>query len=215
MKAFETAVDELTPDDGTGNPATPEAFTHWPVPVGRVETRDGLTFVYSAEPGGFTVEDYRRIPGDEIIELIDGVAVVIPTPTPAHRRAVRSLYHVLDRVCPKGFVPYIGPIGIPISRSTVLAPDAQVMPTRRGPWPLVAEVLSDHGRVYDRRVKPRKYQRGRVASYWVFDPDAVSLTILELARDGYHETGLYTGDQVCTLTRPFPARFRVSDLLRP
>jgi hypothetical protein len=54
-----------------------------------------------------------------------------------------------------------------------------------------------------------------VASCWVFDPAAVSLTILELAEGGYRETGLFTGDQVCTLTRPFPARFRVSDLLHP
>jgi Uma2 family endonuclease len=215
MKTVGTAVDELTPDSGTDNPATPETFTHWPVPVGRVETRDGLTFVYSAETGGFTVEDYRRIPGDEIIELLDGVAVVTPTPTPAHRQAARALYHVLDQACPKNFIPFVGPIGIPISHSTVLAPDAQVIPTREGPQPLVVEVLSDHGRMYDRRVKPRKYQHRRVASYWILDPDAVSLTILELDRGGYRETGLYTGDQVCTLTRPFPARFHVSDLLRP
>ncbi len=208
-----TAADELAAGEDADSPLTRRSFTHWPLPVGRVEVHDGLTFVHSSEPGGFSAEDYRRIPGGGRVELLDGVAVVRPAPTPRHQQVVRRLYQVLDDECPAHLAPFIGPLDLPVG-SSVFAPDIQVLPTGDGPPALVAEVLSEHGRSHDRRVRLRGYQQAGVASYWVVDPDGASITVFELGGDGsYREVGSYTGGDVCALDRPFPVRFRVSELV--
>jgi hypothetical protein len=207
---------EPAPAGETGNPATPGDFANWPVPVGRVETRDGLTYVYSADPGGFTVADYRRIPGKKRVELLDGVAVLGPPPAPAHRRAARNLHLVLDQACPGGAVFFSGLVDLRIGRATVLAPDIQSIPTETGNRyrPLVVDILPGHGRAYGPGVRAGKYRLARIACYWVLDPDTATLTTFELAPGGYRETGRCVGDQECAPTRPFPLRFRVADLLR-
>lgn len=209
-----TIAGELTPGADAGSRISPQAFAHWPVPIRRVETRDGLTFVHAATPGGFTAADYRRIPDHGRIELLDGVAVVSPPPTPAHRQAAANLGHVLEHACPGGMVFYLG-IDVPASRVTVLTPDLQAIPTGRRPRPrpLVVEVLAAHGRAFAYQERPNAYRRARVACYWLLDPDTPSLTVFERTRRGYRQTGSFTGDQECAVDRPFPVRFRLPDLL--
>ncbi len=215
MTAAGTITEQRVPAWDADTPVSPRDFAHWPVPVGRVETRDGLTFVHAADPGGFTVADYRRIPGGERIELLDGVAVLGPPPAPAHRHAARHLHRVLEQACPGGVVFFSGMIDLPIGRATVLTPDIQSIPTETGDGrrPLVVEILPGHGRAYGPGVRAGKYRRARIPCHWVLDPDTATLATYELAPGGYRQTGHYTGDQECTPTSPFPARFRVADLL--
>jgi Uma2 family endonuclease len=210
-----TAADLPDPDGGAGGGVTRRAFMHWPLRVGRVEARDGLTFVHAAGPGGFSADDHRRIPAGGRVELLDGVAVVSPTPASGHQRAVGQLYRALSGACPDNLEPFIGPLGVRVGPATVFEPDLLVLARDEDTTPpkLVVEVLSDHGRPYDREVKHRGYQDAGVASYWIVDPDVPSVAVFELddARR-YREAGSYAGDDLCTVDRPFPVRFRPADL---
>jgi hypothetical protein len=52
------------------------------------------------------------------------------------------------------------------------------------------------------------FEQGGVPSYWVLDPDAPSLTALELPGGVYVEVASATGTEVFAVDRPF--RFAVS-----
>jgi Uma2 family endonuclease len=210
-----TTADELALDVGTDSPLARSTFTHWPLPVGRVEIRDGLAFVHSAEPGGFTADDYRRIPDEgRRIELLDGVVVVSPSPARPHQRAVTRLTVILDRSTPPSLETLVGPYDIRVRPVKVFEPDLLVLPRDDDQAALlVVEVLSKYGRSYDRRVKRSEYQAAGIPSYWIIDPDAPSVTVLELSsRGSYREAEFFHGNDTCVIDRPFPVRFRPSDL---
>ncbi len=210
-----TAADELALDVGTDSPLARSTFMHWPLPVGRVEIRDGLAFVRSAEQGGFTADDCWRIPDEgHRIELLDGVVVVSPAPARPHQRAVTRLAVILHRSTPPSLETLVGPYDVQLRPVKVFEPDLLVLPRDDDQAPLlVVEVLSKYGRSYDRRVKRWEYQAAGVPSYWVVDPDAPSVTVLELTAAGsYREAGFFHGDDTCTVDHPFPVRFRPSDL---
>ncbi len=211
-----TVIDELELDHRTDSPVAERTFTHWPLPVGLVEIRDGLAFVHSAEPGGFTVDDYYRIPDEGRFELLDGVIVVSPAPALIHHRTALRLAFILQGSCPSGLEVVIGPYDVRIRPRKMFEPDVLVLQNDNLDAVLAVEVLSKYGRNYDRQVKRRGYQERGVPSYWIVDPDSPSVTILELGGTGrYEETGFFQGDDLCTPDRPFPVRFRPSDLVAP
>lgn len=211
-----TVIDELALDQHADSPVAARTFTHWPLPVGLVEIRDGLAFVHSAEPGGFTVDDYYRVPDDGRIELLDGVIVVSPSPSRIHQRAALSLAVVLRDHCPRGLEVVIGPYDVRIRPGKMFEPDVVVLRTADEEAVLAVEVLSKYGRGYDRQIKRRGYQERGVPSYWIVDPDVPSVTILELGVHGrYEEAGFFQGDDICTPDRPFGVRFRPADLVAP
>jgi hypothetical protein len=199
------------PAEHADGPGPGRAFDHWPVTVGRVEVRDGLTFVFSPDPRGFTADDHRRIPVEDRAELLDGVLVVSPDPGPAHRRAAAA-QAALDAACPDGMAAFLGPLGVPLGPADVLEPDVHVPPADGDPAPVVVEVLAGCGRSYDKRVKRLRYQAAGVPAYWIVDPDAPSITILDLDGAGrYRRTAVYAGAELCAVDRPFPVRFRLPD----
>jgi Uma2 family endonuclease len=208
-----TVGDELALDENADSPVARRTFTHWPLPVGRVEIRDGLALVSSSDPGGFSAHDFKRIPDNGRIELLDGVAVVSPAPTRQHLRAVRRLYQTASAACPEHLEPFIGPLDVSIHPATIFEPDILVLPEEDDTPVLVVEVLSKYGRSYHHHVKYRGYQERGIPSYWIVDPDVPSITIFELDVAGrYRQTGSYSGDDVCSVEAPFPMRIRPSDL---
>ncbi len=176
-------------------------FTHWPLPVGRVEIRHGLTYVHSSRAGGFSVEEYRRIPGQGRIELLHGVVVVYPEPGEAHRRLVRHFYEMLERTCPERFDPFIGPLDVHIGRATIFAPDVLVLSTKGGPPALVVELWRNRGAHDGRReqqARLRGYNKAGVGACWVVDSKVSTVTVYEL---GYRKIGSYGNDEVCVAGR--------------
>jgi Uma2 family endonuclease len=209
-------IDELELDQDTDSPVAERTFTHWPLPVGLVEIRDGLAFIHSAKPGGFTIDDLYRIPDDGRIEILDGIIVVSPAPVLVHQRVAGNIYTALRQAHRRGFEAVVGPYDVHIRPRKMFEPDVLVLRNDNLEAVLVVEVLSKYGRTYDRRVKRRGYEERGVPSYWIIDPDSPSVTILELDADGrYEETGFFQGDDICALTRPFPVRFCPSDLVAP
>jgi Uma2 family endonuclease len=209
-----TVSGELPVDERPESPVAQRTFAHWPLPVGRVEIRDGLAFVHSRHPAGFTAADLNRIPDDGRIELLDGVAVVSPTPTHLHQRVAGRLYRIIGDVEGESLA-LVGPYDVRVGPVTIFQPDVLVL-TREHVQSaaLVVEVLSTYGRRYDREVKLAGYQEAGIPSCWIVDPDAPSVTVFELAGDGsYHKVAFVVDDDTCAVSQPFPVSFRPADLM--
>ncbi len=113
------------------------------MPVGQVVTHHGLTLVTSSEPGGFTVDEFRRIPDDRV-ELLDGMAVLRPELTAEDRQVLAGLYEALCATCPQHLVPFDGVLDVQVGPATVFRPDIQVL-CRRGVDPPRALVIEVRG----------------------------------------------------------------------
>jgi Uma2 family endonuclease len=136
-------------------------------------------------------------------ELIDGVVVMSPSPTPRHQKVARLLLREIERYAdarPACEVFY--EIDLRLSDTTVYRPDIVVyapgrlerLPERLAEAPdLVVEVLSVGTRALDLSTKRADYARFGVAEYWVIDPVALVATVHRRAGSGYAETGIGSG----------------------
>lgn len=155
-----------------------DTFTTWPLELGRIEERYGLTFVYPSA-GKFRVRDYRKIPGGNRIELWDGIAVVYPELDRRSSSLLRYFYALLKETCPDDFVPFVGPMDLVVGCHTVFAPDLMLLPKAAGRPALVADVRRDCGS-HVWRAQLRGYAHAGVSAHWAIDPDALTLTVHEL-----------------------------------
>lgn len=188
--------------------------------VGMTATTGGFPVPGS---GPMTVRDLEAMPDDgRRYELIDGVLVVSPAPGTRHQIMVYKLFACLDAVCPPEFAVMGAPYAVHDGDNPAieLQPDVLVgkldeFTERDLPKPpvLVIEVLSPSTALYDLNTKKAVYQRLGVASYWVIDPKAVTLTVWELSADGYLETVTVSGPQPYDATVPFPVRIVPQELL--
>ena len=175
------------------------------LPFGRPLTRDDL----AAMP-----DDGHRY------ELVDGVLVVSPSPVLRHQRLVGGLHRALHPLCPPQLEVVLGPFDVVLADDTVLVPDLIVVARDRlterdhpGAPLLSIEVLSPSTRRFDQLVKRDRLQSAGVGAYWLVDPEAPSVTVLELRAGVLVETAAATGDEVLGLDFPFPLRLVPSQLL--
>lgn len=169
----------------------------------------------------YTVEDLVGMPDDgRRYELIDGVLIVSPAPVPRHQKIVGKLFVSLDQACPDDMHVFTAPLAVRPSRSTELQPD--VLVTRDEDLtekclpvaPLLAvEVLSPSTAWNDLNGKKFAYERLGVRSYWVIDPQELTLTVFELDADGRYElVAEVKGEDAFEATLPFPVRIVPAEL---
>ncbi len=132
----------------------------------------------------YTVDDVLAFPEDgNRYELVDGELLVTPAPAPRHQDVVGRLYTRLDRYLqehPGVARAFFTPADITWSRDRLVQPDLFVVSAAEvsDRWEtfktllLAVEIVSPSSARGDRLVKRRLYQRQRVATYWVVDPDA-------------------------------------------
>jgi Uma2 family endonuclease len=154
-------------------------------------------------------------------ELIDGAAFVQPTPVPWHQAAVLNMATALGDPCPRRLVVLPGPLEFTPTATRTFLPD--VILARRGcveresaivkPPVLIAEVIDDASRAWDKWVKPKLYAESGVEHYWHFDPDIPEFVAYRLAGDEYKEVVTARGDERVGFDAPVlveicPARLR-------
>lgn len=171
--------------------------------------------------GPITVAELNRMPDDgRRYELLDGVLVVSPRPTPVHQFVAFRLANVLDDVCPEGLSVLPEP-ALEIDAKTELDPDIVVVHTDlvgteniTEPPLLVVEVRSPSTALIDLNRKKSAYEKFGVPSYWIVDPGPgqPELTAFEL-RDGHYALAAQT-TQTVTLSRPFAVTVSPADLTR-
>ena len=74
-----------------------------------------------------TQRDLESLPDDgHRYELLDGVLLVSPSPTPLHQIAVANVLHALERDRPSDLRVLIAPLDVVLADNTVLQPDVLV-----------------------------------------------------------------------------------------
>ena len=175
----------------------------------------------------FTVADLDRIPDDgRRYELVAGVLVVSPRPTPAHQVVAFTLASLLAQACPDAWQVVPEP-AVLIGPDTELVPDVVVVARDQlagskitEPPVLVAEVRSPSTALIDLNRKKAAYERFGVGSHWVVVPEPAKpeLIVFDLNDGRYHETAHVHGEERFAAVRPFRAEVVPAELvadLRP
>jgi Uma2 family endonuclease len=145
---------------------------------------------------GLTVEAWARLPDDALGEFVDGFLVGEEMPDAAHETVILFLGALFKTwFGGKGFVLTSG-VKYELSAQRGRKPDLSIffpggnVPPRRGvvrtPPDIAIEVISasPDDRRRDRVEKLREYARFGVRFYWLLDPEARTLEILELGAAG-------------------------------
>lgn len=172
--------------------------------------------------GDWTVDHLDRLPDDGLrYELVDGVLLVSPSPLASHQVALAALLVRLSNAAPPDLRVLPAPLDITFSRTRLLQPDLVVLHTDQltGPKvtgvPLLAvEVLSRSTRATDTTLKRHVLEQAGVPSYWLLDPEAPALTVLELEDGSYREVAVATGSEPVSVARPYPLTVVPAELLR-
>lgn len=132
----------------------------------------------------YTVDEVLAFPDDgNRYELVDGELLVTPAPGPRHQAVVTHLVVWIVRYLERypGIARlFVSPADITWDREKLVQPDLFVVPVAEvsRSWrtvrtlQLAIEIISPSSARGDRLVKRRLYQRQRVATYWIVDPDA-------------------------------------------
>ncbi len=168
-----------------------------------------------------TRADLETMPDDgHRYELIDGVLVVTPAPSPAHQVVAANLFALLRDACPDDLRVLFALLDVAISDDTIMQPDLLV--ARRSDFtardlpvaPLLAvEILSPSTRRFDLMLKRSRFEAAGCASYWVVDPDGPSLVAWDLRDGAYVEVANVSGGEVFRATRPFDVSVHPADLI--
>ena len=160
----------------------------------------------------FTVAELDRMPDDgHRYELLDGVLVVSPWPTPAHQVVAFTLASILDGAAPPEWQVVPEP-AVMVSRDTEFSPDIVVVGRDQlsgakitRPPILAVEVRSPSTALIDLNLKKAAYERFGVPSYWVVIPDQSKpkLIAFELRDGRYDEAARVSGDEAFGARRPF------------
>src|SRR5207302_2669731 len=142
-----------------------------------------------------TCEDVWAMPDDGYRhELIDGALIVTPAPSWRHQLALGALFALLREHCPPDLRVLVAPVDWVISDTTFVEPDIVVArkadfgPPRPEKPPLLAvEVRSPSTARFDAGTKRLAYEAAGLRWYWLVDPDAPSITVLELVDGSYVE----------------------------
>lgn len=131
----------------------------------------------------YTMDEVLAFPNDgNRYELVDGELLVTPAPTMFHQVVLARLHAALHGYLSSrtDVVALFSPADITWDREKLVQPDLFVIPAAEvsKSWTsvrtllLAVEVVSPSSARGDRLVKRRLYQRQRVATYWIVDPNA-------------------------------------------
>ncbi len=155
-----------------------------------------------AEKTRYTFADILSWDENERIEIIDGEAFMMATPSRIHQEICfeigRQLGNYLEG---KQCKVYPAPFGVrlfeqdgdaPENVDTMVEPDISVVCDRRkldkqgckGAPDLIIEVLSPSTQRHDQLVKLNLYQRAGVREYWIVDPENRTVRVMIQAGDG-------------------------------
>jgi Uma2 family endonuclease len=156
----------------------------------------------------WTYEDYAALPDDgHRYEIVNGVLVMAPAPTPEHQDIVGEIYAYLRtyvKLAGFGRV-FMGPIDVVLGPKNVFQPDVLVVLNAHldriqakkmvGAPDLVVEVMSPGSGVMDRIAKYAVYARAGVTEYWIVKPDGQTIEVFVLEAGEYHSLGVFRGQE--------------------
>ena len=159
----------------------------------------------------FTRADLDDLPEDgHRYEIIDGTLLVTPAPRWTHQDAVGNLHVLLRAACPSDLRVILAPFDIVLAEDTVVQPDLAVAPRvtiTDGDLPvppmLAVEVLSPSTRRFDLPLERDRFPSAGIASYWLVDPLARTVTVLALDGGSYREVAVAAPGSPAQVSHPF------------
>ena len=159
-----------------------------------------------AEKTRYTFADCLTWDENEHIEIIDGKAFMMATPSRIHQEISFEIGRQLGNY-PEGnqCKVYLSPFGVrlferagdrPEDVDTIVEPDISVIRDRskldkygcKGAPDMVIEVLSPSTQRHDQLVKLNLYQRAGVQEYWIVDPENRTVRVLLQTGNGIFQT---------------------------
>ena len=148
--------------------------------------------------GEYTVEDYRALPEEQRMELIDGVLYDMAAPTGIHQLIGGEIYAVLRdyiRTQKGKCLPMYAPIDVQLDcdDKTIVQPDVLVLcdvrklsgNTISGAPDFIVEILSPSTRKKDMFIKLEKYMTAGVREYWMVDAEKKKVLIYDFEHENY------------------------------
>ncbi len=187
-----------------------------------IETKEELSVVTPADwvpgppQGSWTYEDYAALPDDgRRYEIVNGVLVMAPAPTPEHQDIVGEIYVALRayvKLAGLGRV-FMGPLDVQLSPENTFQPDLVVLLNAHlervaekkisGAPDLAVEIASPSTAAYDRLTKYEKYAQAGITEYWIVKPTRRTVEVLVLERGEYRSLGVFS-EQATLPSRVIP-----------
>lgn len=170
-----------------------------------------MTLTTSGRIGSpFTSRDLEGFPDDgNRYELSYGSLIVTPSPNTRHQAIATAVAAFLHARAPSSQVVLLE-AELAVQEDLVKRPDVQVVSKDLvggqsvvGVPALVVEVHSPATRVLDLTEKRFVYAQTGIPAYWMVDPDASTLTVLELKDGAYIEVAVVNALDSVDLTVPF------------
>lgn len=133
--------------------------------------------------GSYTVDDYRALPEEQRVELIDGYFYDMAAPTVLHQMINGEIYRQISNFIREqggSCIPLISPVDMQIDcdEKTMVQPDVAILCRREkakawgiyGAPDFALEVISPSTRRKDYTKKLSKYMAAGVREYWILDP---------------------------------------------
>ncbi len=185
-------------------------------------TKEELSVVTPADwvpgppQGSWTYEDYAALPDDGLrYEIVNGVLVMAPAPTPEHQDIVGEIYVALRayvKLAGLGRV-FMGPLDVQLSPENTFQPDLVVLLNAHlervtekkisGAPDLAVEIASPSTAAYDRLTKYEKYAQAGITEYWIVKPTSRAIEVLVLERGEYRSLGVFS-EQATLPSRVIP-----------
>ena len=142
--------------------------------------------LYAAKrPGEYTIDDYRALPEERRVELIDGCFYDMAAPSAVHQMISGEIHRqIANYIYDRGgaCTPIISPVDVQLDRDdkTMVQPDVIIVCNRDqivyrnviGAPDFVVEVVSPSSRRKDYLLKMNKYENAGVREYWLVDMKA-------------------------------------------
>jgi len=158
--------------------------------------------------GSWTYDEYAALPDDgQRYEIVNGVLVMAPAPSPAHQDIVGMIFHYLlvqVKFAGLGRV-FTAPIDVDLGQKNVFQPDVVVVLNAHlervaakkivGAPDLVVEVVSPGSGLMDRIAKYAVYARAGISEYWMVKPEGKTVEVFVLEAGEYRSLGVFGGQQ--------------------
>lgn len=156
--------------------------------------------------GSWTYDDYAALADDgRHYEIVNGVLVMGPAPSPDHQSIAVRLSHYLfvhAELAGLGRV-FAAPIDVELGPKNVFQPDVIVLLNAHldrvtakkiiGAPDLVVEVASPGTAAFDRLTKYDVYARAGVSEYWIVKSTQRTIEVLVLENGEYRSLGIFNG----------------------
>ena len=144
--------------------------------------------------------DYFSLPGNRLVELVDGFVEVLPMPSLQHQFLARLIFLALHNVCDsrQSGIVMTAPTRVRVADRHFREPDvlfvsSQNLKRRQAQFwetaDLVVEIISPDDPDRDLVDKRRDYAAAGIPEYWIVDPRDESLRVLMLESAEYVDAG--------------------------